>query len=277
MKTLISTVALSAFLTCSLATLVKAEHQEDHQAEHKADAAKHDALVLGTKIHDHVVEDQKTHFHASDEAVIAQITLMPSVAGQVTFHWKKDGKEVHTFAIDVKDSPRYRVHASKKISNGNWAVDVKDKDGKVLGEQTFTVGDVIVNQHDDNQGEKVIETKPAEAPVVEEKKAEEVKVETKAAAPVVEEKKTEEVKVETVTGPQTSEMKAPVEAATKPVEAKKEENVVNSQAEKPAIDAPTPAAPAAETVEVAAKKESAPDAVKVELPNASAEAQAPKA
>lgn len=96
-------------------------------------------LKLGTKVDHHVVQDEKTDFSTADKEVCAQISLVPSHDGKVTFVWTKDDVKRLSLSLPVKESARYRTHSCVKTKPGQWHVAVLDEANVTLAEKTFHV------------------------------------------------------------------------------------------------------------------------------------------
>ena len=103
-------------------------------------------LILGTKVDNHVMQNEKSRFAFHDGKVCAQIALQPSHDGNVTFVWMRNGSPYAEFTTATKQSMRYRTHACVTARPGKWHVAVKDAN-TVLVEKDFIVdGDVASKQ-----------------------------------------------------------------------------------------------------------------------------------
>ena len=60
---------------------------------------------------------------------------------QVTFAWIHNGKEIHSITLPIKAGPRWRTRAEKTLYGlvGNWKVEIRDSEGNVLKDTSFTV------------------------------------------------------------------------------------------------------------------------------------------
>jgi Protein of unknown function (DUF2914) len=59
----------------------------------------------------------------------------------VTFVWSLAGKEQFKIALPLKMGPRWRTFALKNLygMKGDWKVEIKDADGKLLKDISFKV------------------------------------------------------------------------------------------------------------------------------------------
>ncbi|MFO7569394.1 MAG: DUF2914 domain-containing protein [Smithellaceae bacterium] len=59
----------------------------------------------------------------------------------VTFAWIHEGKEIHRTALVLKAGSRWRTRAEKTLhqATGHWKVEIRDAEGQVLKEVSFTV------------------------------------------------------------------------------------------------------------------------------------------
>ena len=60
---------------------------------------------------------------------------------ELSFVWSLGGKEVRTINLPVKEGPKWRTWAQKNVAGqkGDWKVEIKDAQGKVLKEVKFKV------------------------------------------------------------------------------------------------------------------------------------------
>lgn len=60
---------------------------------------------------------------------------------EISFAWSVGGKEVRTINLPVKAGPKWRTWAYKNLAGqkGDWKVEIKDAEGKVLKEVKFKV------------------------------------------------------------------------------------------------------------------------------------------
>jgi hypothetical protein len=98
--------------------------------------------VVGTGIEKSEPAGVAETFPASTEKVYCFIeaTNIPKDT-EVTFAWSQAGKELSKFNLPLKMGSRWRTYAYKNINGmkGNWKVEIKDADGKLLKVVMFKV------------------------------------------------------------------------------------------------------------------------------------------
>ena len=98
--------------------------------------------VVGTGVENSEPVGAAEKFPASTEKVYCFIeaTHIPKDM-DVTFVWSLGGKEQFKIALPLKMGPRWRTYALKNLHElkGDWKVEIKDADGKLLKEVSFKV------------------------------------------------------------------------------------------------------------------------------------------
>lgn len=98
--------------------------------------------VVGTGVESSEPVGAAQTFPASTEKVYCFIeaTNIPKDM-DVTFVWSQGGKELSTFSLPLKAGSRWRTFAYKNIygMKGDWKVEIKDADGKLLKDVPFKV------------------------------------------------------------------------------------------------------------------------------------------
>jgi len=98
--------------------------------------------VVGTGVEKSEPAGVAETFPASTEKVYCFIeaTNIPKDT-EVTFVWSQGGKELSKFNLPLKMGSRWRTYAYKNINGmkGDWKVEIKDADGKLLKDVTFKV------------------------------------------------------------------------------------------------------------------------------------------
>jgi hypothetical protein len=98
--------------------------------------------VVGTGVENSEPAGAAETFPASTEKVYCFIeaTNIPKDT-EVTFVWSQGGKELSTFNLPLKMGSRWRTFAYKNLNGmkGDWKVEIKDADGKLLKVVTFKV------------------------------------------------------------------------------------------------------------------------------------------
>lgn len=98
--------------------------------------------VVGTGVESSEPAGAAETFPASTEKVYCFIeaTNIPKDT-EVTVVWSQAGKELSTFNLPLKMGSRWRTYAYKNINGmkGDWKVEIKDADGKLLKDITFKV------------------------------------------------------------------------------------------------------------------------------------------
>lgn len=98
--------------------------------------------VVGTGVENSETVGAAETFPASTEKVYCFIeaTNIPKDT-EVTFVWSQGGKELSKFSLPLKMGPRWRTYAYKNINGlkGDWKVEIKDAEGKLLKDVKFKV------------------------------------------------------------------------------------------------------------------------------------------
>ena len=98
--------------------------------------------VVGTGVENSEPSGAAETFPASTEKVycFVEATNIPEDT-EVTFAWSQGGKELSTFNLPLKMGSRWRTFAYKNINGmkGDWKVEIKDAEGKLLKDITFKV------------------------------------------------------------------------------------------------------------------------------------------
>ncbi len=99
--------------------------------------------VVGTGVENGEPTGVAETFPASTEKVycFVEATQIPKDT-EVTFVWSYGDKESSKFSLPAKTGSRWRTWAYKNLGGrkGDWKVEIKDADGKVLKEIKFKVG-----------------------------------------------------------------------------------------------------------------------------------------
>jgi hypothetical protein len=98
--------------------------------------------VVGTGVENGEPAGVAETFPASTEKVTCFIEATNiSKDTEVTFAWSQGGKELSKFSLPLKMGSRWRTYAYKNINGmkGDWKVEIKDADGKLLKDVTFKV------------------------------------------------------------------------------------------------------------------------------------------
>jgi hypothetical protein len=98
--------------------------------------------VVGTGVENSEPVGTAQTFPATTEKVYCFIeaTNIPKDT-EVTFVWSLAGKEQFKIALPLKMGPRWRTYALKNLHGmkGDWKVEIKDADGKLLKDVAFKV------------------------------------------------------------------------------------------------------------------------------------------
>ena len=98
--------------------------------------------VIGTGVENNEPVGAAQTFPVSTEKVYCFIeaTNIPKDL-DVTFVWSLGGKEQFKIALPLKMGPRWRTYALKNLHGmkGDWKVEIKDADGKLLKDVAFKV------------------------------------------------------------------------------------------------------------------------------------------
>ena len=99
-------------------------------------------LVVGTGVENLEPVGVAETFPASTEKVSCFLEATDIAKDtEVTFVWFNGDKELSKFSAPLKSGPRWRTHAEKNLRGlkGDWKVEIKDPDGKVVKDVKFKV------------------------------------------------------------------------------------------------------------------------------------------
>jgi hypothetical protein len=97
-------------------------------------------LAVGTGVADRALTGAADHFPADVGQLYAHLTLANDGApAPVTLVWMRAGKEVQRVDLTAGTAPRWRTWAHKRITAGEWRVEVRDAAGAVLAGTNFVV------------------------------------------------------------------------------------------------------------------------------------------
>ena len=116
--------------------------QEKPKAESAAKEMTLARAVVGTGVDNMEPVGAAEAFPAATEKVFCFIEAndIPKDM-ELSFVWSLGGKEVRTINLPVKAGPKWRTWAQKNVAGqkGDWKVEIKDAEGKVLKEVKFKV------------------------------------------------------------------------------------------------------------------------------------------
>jgi hypothetical protein len=99
-------------------------------------------LVVGTGVENNEPVGVAETFPASTEKVYCFLEATDIAKDtEATFAWFHGEKEMRTFSVPLKMGPRWRTYAYKNLRElkGDWKVEIRDADGKVLKDVKFKV------------------------------------------------------------------------------------------------------------------------------------------
>lgn len=99
-------------------------------------------LVVGTGVENSEPVGVAEAFPASTEKVFCFLEAIDiSKDTEISFAWSYGGKEMLKTTLPLKAGPKWRTYANKNLRElkGEWKVEVKDSDGKVLKDVKFKV------------------------------------------------------------------------------------------------------------------------------------------
>ena len=99
-------------------------------------------LVIGTGVEDYDPVGVAETFPASTEKVYCFLEATDIAKDtEVSFVWFHDEKEMLKFSVPLKMGSRWRTYANKNLRElkGDWKVEIRDADGKVLQDTKFKV------------------------------------------------------------------------------------------------------------------------------------------
>lgn len=138
---------LTAILMWGMVPLVYAQEKTKQEAPAKQ-ATKESALfsvkrlVVGTGMENREPVGVAETFPASTEKVYCFLEATNIAKDtEAIFVWFNGDKEVSEFSAPLKQAARWRTHAEKNLRGlkGDWKVEVRDSEGKVLKEVKFKV------------------------------------------------------------------------------------------------------------------------------------------
>jgi hypothetical protein len=99
-------------------------------------------LVVGTGVENGEPAGVAETFPASTEKVFCFLEATDIAKDtEVSFVWFNGDKEMSKFSVPLKEGPRWRTYASKNLREikGDWKVEVRDSEGKVVKDVKFKV------------------------------------------------------------------------------------------------------------------------------------------
>jgi hypothetical protein len=99
-------------------------------------------LVVGTGVENSEPVGAAETFPASTEKVYSFLEAADIAKDtEVSFVWSNGGKEILKTTLPLKAGARWRTYANKNLGGlkGDWKVEIKDSDGKVLKDVKFKV------------------------------------------------------------------------------------------------------------------------------------------
>jgi len=99
-------------------------------------------LVVGTGVENGEPVGVAETFPASTEKVYCFLEATDIAKDtEVSFAWFSGDKELSKFSVSLKEGPRWRTYAYKNLREmkGDWKVEVRDSEGKVVKDAKFKV------------------------------------------------------------------------------------------------------------------------------------------
>ena len=99
-------------------------------------------LVVGTGVENGEPVGPAETFPASTEKVYCFLEATDIAKDiEVSFVWFSGEKEMSKFSVPLKEGPRWRTYAYKNLRElkGDWKVEIRDPDGKVVKDVKFKV------------------------------------------------------------------------------------------------------------------------------------------
>ena len=99
-------------------------------------------LVIGTGVENGEPAGVAETFPASTEKVYCFLEATDIAKDtEVSFVWFSGEKEMSKFSVPLKEGPRWRTYAYKNLREikGEWKVEVRDSEGKVVKDVKFKV------------------------------------------------------------------------------------------------------------------------------------------
>jgi hypothetical protein len=135
---------LAIFISCAWVGVLSspAAAQEKPKTETAAKEMSLARAVVGTGVENMEPVGAAGTFPAATEKVFCfvEINNIPKDT-ELSFAWFQGDKEVRKISVPVKAGPKWRTWTNKNLGGqkGGWKVQIKDGDGKVLGEVQFKV------------------------------------------------------------------------------------------------------------------------------------------
>ena len=139
-----SFVVLAILISCALVGMLSfpAAGQEKPKAEAVAKEMSLARAVVGTGVENMEPVGAGETFPASTEKVFCFVEAndIPKDL-ELSFAWFQGDKEVRKINVPIKAGPKWRTWANKNLGGqkGDWKVEIKDGEGKVLKEVKFKV------------------------------------------------------------------------------------------------------------------------------------------
>ena len=139
-----SLAILAILISCALVGGLSfpAAGQEKPKAEAASKEMSLARAVVGTGVENMEPVGAAATFPASTEKVFCFVEAnnIPKDM-EISFVWSQGGKEVRKINVPVKAGPKWRTWAHKNVASqkGDWKVEIKDAEGKVLKEVKFKV------------------------------------------------------------------------------------------------------------------------------------------
>jgi hypothetical protein len=99
-------------------------------------------LVIGTGVENGEPAGVAETFPASTEKVYCFLEATDIAKDiEVSFVWFNGDKEMSKFSVPLKEGPRWRTYAYKNLRElkGDWKVEIRDSEGKVVKDVKFKV------------------------------------------------------------------------------------------------------------------------------------------
>jgi hypothetical protein len=99
-------------------------------------------LVVGTGVENGEPAGVAETFPASTEKVYCFLEATDIAKDtEVSFVWLSGEKEMSKFSVPLKEGPRWRTYAYKNLREmkGDWKVEIRDSEGKVVKDVKFKV------------------------------------------------------------------------------------------------------------------------------------------
>ncbi len=140
-------LVLTVIVVWGIVPLVCAQEKAKQEAPAK-ETAKEAAvfavkrLVVGTGVENLEPVGVAETFPASTEKVYCFLEATDIAKDtEVSFAWFNGDKELSKFSVPLKQGPRWRTYAEKNLRElkGDWKVEIRDADGKVVKDVKFKV------------------------------------------------------------------------------------------------------------------------------------------